>query len=51
MARRGDRHLTKGVYLRIPPDLWQAVRRKASDRDETALAVVIRKLREYVDYD
>lgn len=49
--RAGDRHQIKPVSLRIPGDLWAAVKRKAQDRGETALAVVIRKLREYVDYD
>lgn len=49
--RTGDRHQVKPVSLRIPEGLWAAVKRKAKDRGETALAVVIRKLREYVDYD
>lgn len=49
--RAGDRHQVKPVALRIPADLWAAVKRKAKDRGETALAVVIRKLREYIDYD
>lgn len=47
----GDRHVTKAVALRIPPDLWAAVKRKAADRGETVLAAVIRKLREYVEQD
>jgi hypothetical protein len=52
MARRpGDRHATKAVSLRIPPDLWLAVKRKAEDRGETVLTAVIRKLREYVEFD
>lgn len=49
--RRGDRHQEKPVSLRIPRDLWIAVKHKAADHGETALMVVIRKLREYVDYD
>lgn len=47
----GDRHRIKAVSLRIPEDLWTAVKRKAEDRSETALTVVIRKLREYVESD
>lgn len=49
--RSGDRHQVKAVSLRIPTDLWLAVKRKADDRGETALAAVIRKLREYVEQD
>lgn len=37
--------------VRVPDELWQAVKRKAADRDETVTDVVIRALKRYLrDY-
>jgi len=37
--------------IRVPDDLWQAVKRKAHDRGETITEVVIRALKRYLrDY-
>lgn len=34
--------------LRVPDDLWQAVKEKAKDRDETITDVIIRALKRYL---
>ncbi len=43
---------TPNRTVRIPDELWEAVKKKASDRGETITDVVIRALKRYVrDYD
>lgn len=38
--------------VRVPDELWEAAKRKASDKDETLTEVIIRALTRYVrDYD
>jgi len=38
--------------VRIPDELWEAVKRKAADRGETVTAVILRALQRYVrDYE
>lgn len=34
--------------VRVPDELWDAVKRIAADRDETVTAVIIRALERYV---
>jgi predicted DNA binding CopG/RHH family protein len=37
--------------VRVPDDLWQAVKQKAADRGETVTDVILRALRAYLrDY-
>lgn len=38
--------------VRVPDDLWQAVKRKAADRGETVTDVILRALKRYLrEYD
>lgn len=38
--------------IRVPDELWQAVKRKAADRGETVTDVILRALKRYLrDYD
>lgn len=38
--------------IRVPDELWDAVKRKAADRGETVTAVILRALKRYLrDYD
>lgn len=39
---------TPGRSIRIPDDLWEALRARADERGETVTAVVLRALRLYV---
>lgn len=43
---------TPNRTVRVPDDLWEAVKRKAADRGETVTDVILRALRRYLrDYD
>lgn len=38
--------------VRVPDELWEAVKRKAADRGETVTDVILRALKRYLrDYD
>lgn len=39
---------TPGRSIRIPMDLWEALRARADERGETVTAVVLRALRAYL---
>ena len=43
-----DRHRTPVRSVRVPDDLWKAVKRIASDRGETVTEVIVQALRRYV---
>lgn len=43
---------TPGRSIRIPDEMWQALRARADERGETVTAVVLRALRRYLrEYD
>lgn len=43
---------TPNRTVRVPDELWEAVKRKAADRGETVTEVILRALKRYVrDYD
>jgi predicted transcriptional regulator len=51
MAQVPNQPKTPLRSIRVPDELWEAVQRKASDRDETVTDVIIRALQRYLrDY-
>jgi predicted DNA binding CopG/RHH family protein len=43
---------TPNRTIRVPEELWQAVKRKAADRGETVTEVILRALKRYLrEYD
>lgn len=47
-----DKPATPHRTVRVPDELWEAVKQKAAERGETVTDVILRALRRYVrDYD
>jgi predicted DNA binding CopG/RHH family protein len=52
LSRVPNMPATPNRTIRVPDELWEAVKRKASDRGETVTDVILRALRRYLrDYD